>query len=635
MSKHHGPGSSRAPITSQVGSSPAAPIDDEDLVPVDDAVIGRAFRWSLGLLVVLGVIGGLVAYLATRETPVATIEPVKPTAPNQFDGGAAGEAVPAMTFTDITSESGVDFVHVNGAAGEKLLPETMGGGCAFLDYDRDGDQDLLLVNSTYWPHDARSREGPQPTHALYRNDGTGRFANVTQRSGLDVSMYGMGAACGDYDNDGDVDVFISAVGSDRLFRNDGGTFTDVTAQAGVAGDPEGWSTSSGFVDYDNDGDLDLFVCNYVKWSREIDFAVDYQLTGIGRAYGPPTNFQGAHCSLYRNSGDGSFTDVSDEAGIQIRNIEERPMGKSLGLAFVDIDRDGWIDIFVANDTVKRFCFRNNADGTFEEIGERFGLAFDRNGNATGAMGVDVASYRNDAAIGFCIGNFANEMSSLLVSQDQPTQFLDESITDGIGNPTRLRLTFGVLFLDIDLDGRLDLMHANGHIEDEINIVQPSQQYQQPAQLFWNAGPDARACFVQVPAAQVGDLSRPIVGRGASYADIDNDGDLDLLITQVAGPPLLLRNNQKLGHRWLRLKLVGRKSNRDAIGAWAEVTAGGVTQRAQVMPTRSYLSQVELPLTFGLGTNDAVDAVTIHWPDGSTQSVPNVRVNELTVIEQSQ
>jgi hypothetical protein len=608
-------------------------IDDEELVPVDDAVIGRAFRWSVGFIVVLGVIGALVAYLATRRDPVATIEPVIPTAPHTFGEGSARAVIPAFALVNIASEAGIDFTHVNGAAGEKLLPETMGGGCAFFDYDGDGDQDILLVNSTYWPHDPKSREGRQPTHALYRNDGSGRFDNVTAGSGLDVSMYGMGAACGDYDNDGDVDVFISAVGPDKLFRNDGGSFTDITSQAHVGGEPDGWSTSSGFADYDNDGDLDLFVCNYVKWSRDIDFAVNYQLTGIGRAYGPPTNFEGAFCSLFRNEGDGTFADVSADAGIQIRNIQERPMGKSLGLALADFDRDGWIDVFVANDTVKRFCFRNRGDGAFEEVGERYGLAFDRNGNATGAMGVDVAAYRNDASLGICIGNFANEMSSLLVSQDQATQFLDESITEGIGNPTRLRLTFGVLFFDCDLDGRLDLLHANGHIEDEINIVQSSQHYEQAAQLFWNAGSEAKACFVEMPASQLGDMATPIVGRGASCADIDNDGDLDLLITQIAGPPLLLRNDQQLAHHWLRLKLIGTKSNRDAIGAWVEVTSGGVTQRAQVMPTRSYLSQVELPVTFGLGASSTIDAVTIRWPDGSTQVAANVPVDKLTVIQQ--
>ncbi len=620
-------------------------VGEEELVPADDAIIGKAFRWSLLVFLILGCgIGGMVWLLNRPEVVVA--QPARAFVPPKVIDVPA--AAPVVGFTDITAEAGIDFVHANGARGEKLLPETMGGGCAFLDFDNDGDQDILLVNSneslpsppTPLPEGERSRA----THALYRNDGSGKFENVTVGSGLDVSSYGMGVACGDYDNDGDVDVFITDVGPDLLFENKGGgKFQDVTAAAGVGGDEDGWSTSAGLFDYDNDGDLDLFVCNYVKWSKGIDFAVNYTLTGVGRAYGPPTNFEGAQCSLFRNEGQGvngttRFIDVSEPAGIHVKTIVGKPMGKALGLVFADVDRDGFMDVFVANDTVQRFFFHNQKDGTFKERAAEYGLAFDRAGNATGAMGVDCGQYRNDAALGFVIGNFANEMSSLLVSQGTPgntTQFSDEAITEGIGSPTRLKLTFGAFFFDYDLDGRLDLLHANGHIEDQINLVQSSQQYKQSAQLFWNAGPEARACFVEAGAEALGDLPKEIVGRGAAYADIDGDGDLDVLLTQVAGKPMLLRNDLERAAHWLRLKLVGDgvKCNRDAIGARVELTAGGITQSRVVAPTRSYLSQVEMVLTFGLGENQAFDSFAVVWPDGSIQPIQPPMVDRMSVIGQ--
>ena len=522
---------------------------------------------------------------------------------------------------------------MNGAYGERLLPETMGGGVAFLDYDRDGDQDLLLINSTYWPgHEPADQ--PAPTSALYRNDGKGKFENVTADSGLGIDVYGQGVAVGDYDNDGWPDVFITTVGDNRLFHNEQGVFREVTAEAGVAGATRDWSTSAAFLDYDNDGDLDLFVANYVRWSPDIDFQIDFRLTGIGRAYGPPTTFEGSYPYLYRNDGGGKFTNVSAQAGVQVDNpATGRPMGKSLGIGVMDIDRDGWMDILVANDTVQNFMFHNRGDGSFEDQGVDYGVAFDRNGAATGAMGVDQAYFRNDADVGFAVANFANEMTSLYVTQGGGTPLADESIVDGIGPASRAALTFGLFFFDYDLDGRLDLFQANGHLESEINVVQASQHYQQPPQLFWNCGADCPSSFLEVAAKDSGDLGKPLVGRGTAYADIDGDGDLDILVAQNGRRPVLLRNDQHLGHHWLRVKPVGHKANRDAIGAWIELQAGGVTQRRQVMPTRSYISQVELPVTFGLGNHDKVDALRIHWPGGGTREVKDVTLDSLMVIEQ--
>ncbi|MHC4219691.1 MAG: CRTAC1 family protein [Planctomycetota bacterium] len=605
--------------------------DGNQLEPPDDRIIGRAFRWSLAVIAVIAAVVAVTVWLVTRpeKLPPPAAAPRAEAVPRRAD-----VVPPTVVFTDITTDSGIDFVHANGAAGDKLLPETMGGGCAFLDYDGDGDPDLLLVNSGRWP-DAPTAGNPPPTMALYRNDGTGRFDDVTDAAGLDIGFYGMGAAVGDYDNDGDADLFLTAVGPNRLLRNDGGVFVEVTDTAGVAGAADEWSTSAGFFDAENDGDLDLFVCNYVRWSKEIDFAVDYRLTGLGRAYGPPANFEGTFPNLYLNNGDGTFRDVSASAGLQVTNPATGvPVAKALGLAFVDIGDDDLIDVFVANDTVRNFLFRNNGDGSFEEVADLAGTAYSGMGAATGAMGIDAAYYRNDEILGFAIGNFANEMTSFYVSQGRTWQFADESIGEGVGAPSRLRLSFGLFFFDYDLDGRLDLLQANGHLEAEINAVQPSQHYRQPAQLFWNAGAEARFCFVEADGRSAGDLARPIVGRGAAYADIDDDGDLDMLLTEVGGRPMLLRNEQDLGHHWLRVRLVGRTCNRDAIGAWVSLTmADGTVQRRQVMPTRSYLSQVELPVTFGLGTQDRVGDVHVRWPDGTTQEAPARSVDTTLVVEQ--
>ena len=600
----------------------------------DISVIGRAFRRSLIVFAMIGVAAAAAVYLLQREPPPPPPPDTAPVSAPQAVRAPSREA-PAVPFTDVTREAGVGFLHVNGARGERLLPETMGSGAAFLDYDRDGDADLLLVGSEPWPDDPAASTSP-PSLSLYRNDGQGRFADVTAPAGLAVRLYGMGVAVADYDGDGWVDLFVTAVGPSRLFRNQGdGTFRDVTTQAGVAGAPDAWSTGAAFLDYDRDGDLDLFVGHYVRWSREIDLQVDFRLTGIGRAYGPPTAFEGTFPVLYRNEGNGTFRDVSAEAGVQVTHTATgRPMAKALGVAAVDVDRDGWLDLVVANDTVQNFLLRNRHDGTFEEVGTLYGVAFDRDGAATGAMGIDTAYFRDDDALAIAIGNFANEMTSFYVRQGDTELFADEAIPAGIGPASRQVLTFGLFFFDADLDGRLDLLQANGHLEREINQVQPSQHYAQPAQLFWNCGEECPTTFVPVPADRLGDLARPLVGRGSSYADIDGDGDLDVVLTESNGPPRLLRNDQALGHHWLRVRLVGRAPNRDAIGAEVELTAGGHVQRRLATPTRSYLSQVELPLTFGLGTQTAVERLRVVWPDGSAEEVPVPGVDRVLTIVQA-
>jgi len=610
----------------------------EEMVAADDAVIGRAFKTSLVAIAALALVALVAFWWLTRPEPEAEEQIIEAAAPEAVAETLA--EVPSVTFAEVAGESGVDFVHETGAYGDKLLPETMGGGGAFFDYDGDADPDLLLVNGTAWPHRAGAGDAAAATSRLLVNDGAGNFTDATADAGLDVPFYGQGAAVADYDNDGDPDIFFTAVGENRLFENDAGTYRDVTARAGVGGDAGNWSTGAAFFDYDNDGDLDLFVANYVRWSKEIDFEVDYRLTGVGRAYGPPTNYSGSHSSLYRNEGDGTFTDVSADAGIQVANpATGEPSGKALALAPVDVDQDGYLDLLVANDTVGNFFFHNLGDGTFEEVGAPYGLAYDRMGNATGAMGVDAAHYRDDGELGFVIGNFANEMTSVYVTQGDPTLFADESISEGVGAPSRSALSFGVFLFDYDLDGRLDMLQTNGHLEQEINTVDPSQHYRQPAQLFWNAGLGARSTFVEVESGETGALGEPIIGRGSAYADVDGDGDLDVALFQVGDRFLLLENQLEqagLDHHWLRVELEGDPAqgvNRDAIGARVELTAGGRTQVRYLMPVKSYLSQSQKPVTFGLGEADEVESLKVIWPNGDEQTVEVPGVNRRIEVRQ--
>jgi len=610
------------------GSSPRA-------VARGEALIWRAFWWSLAGFAVIGLGIAGAFYVTGHQAAHAPTALTRLTVPTVAARTMQTE-VPNGRFTDITRAAGLKFAHHNGAYGEKLLPETMGSGVAFFDFDNDGAADLLCVNACDWPW-RTNPVSPAPTLRLFHNGWDGQFTDVTAGSGLDITIYGQGVAIGDFDNDGLEDVFITAVGGNHLFKNLGsGHFRDITAEAGVGGATNQWSTSGAFVDYDNDGRLDLFVCNYVKWSREIDVEVGYKLVGVGRAYGQPVNFEGTFPTLYHNEGNGHFRDVTREAGLQIRNPSTGvPAAKSLGVAPVDLDGDGWLDFVVANDSVQNFVFHNKGDGTFEEIGAQSGLAFDPYGATRGAMGIDAAHYRDDGALGIAIGNFANEMTALYVSQKAPLLFADEAIPEGVGPASRLLLKFGIFFFDYDLDGRLDLLSCDGHLEEEIGRIQHSQTYAQPAQLFWNCGASNGATFVEVPRERVGpDLFKPIVGRGSAYADIDGDGDLDVILTQTGGAPLLLRNDQGLGHHWLRLKLIGHRSNRSAIGAQVRARVNGRLLVREVMPTRSYLSQSELPITLGLGSATSVDSLEVIWPGGRRQGVTVARVDTLQTVDEA-
>lgn len=629
----------------------------------DDAVIGTAVRYSLIAITVIAIaIAAPIVYfkLTRQEADMVELKPVDLPAV-RFE---VAQELPAIPWTDITAESGIDFVHIHGATGEKLLPETMGGGCAFFDYNGDGFPDILFVGSKRWDHDtepsftatatatgeAATGDTPPSSLRLYKNDGAGNFTDVTSEAGLDIVMYGQGCAIGDFDNDGKPDIFVSGVsetgsgpdtsqlGPNRLFRNLGESFVDVTEAAGVSGGAGDWSTSCGWFDFDNDGDLDLWVCNYVQWSPEYDLAQNFRLTGGQRAYGRPQAFGGAFPRLYRNDGDLKFTEISEAAGIRVvAPTTGTPLAKSLGLIFHDFDRDGYLDVMVANDTVQNNLFRNMGDGTFRDMAALAGVAFDSEGNARGAMGIDVANAREDDRCAcVAIGNFANEMTAFYVSSPGTPSFTDQAVANGLGPSTRLFLTFGVFFFDADLDGWDDIFHANGHLEEDIAKVQSSQTYAQSPQLFWNAGPESATEFMPLPIESTGqDFARPMVGRGASYADIDGDGDLDVLITASGSKPRLLRNDQQLGNQWIRVRLVGNGTtgNRDAIGGRVDVTLkSGRSISKFVSPTRSYLSQVELPLTFGLG-KESIDSIKVVWPDGNEQQVDAPEVNRLIEVRQ--
>jgi hypothetical protein len=511
-------------------------------------------------------------------------------------------------FTDVTATAGIQFQHNSGAYGGKLLPETLGSGCAFLDYDADGWQDILLINGMDWPGHKRQRS----TLRLYHNNRNGTFTDVTKSAGLDIEMYGMGVAVGDYNNDGFPDLFISCVGQSRLFRNTGkGTFVDVTRSSGLFG-RQGLSTSALWFDYDRDGFLDLFVCNYVRWSPERD--VFCSLDGTHKSYCTPEAYRGDTCWLFHNRGNGTFEDVTATSGVFDSS------SKSLGVAMLDYDQDGWPDLLVANDTQPNKLYCNLHNGKFRDVAVEAGLAFSTEGTARAGMGVDVGDFDNSGSPGIAITNFDNEMIGLYRAA-KPGVYDDVATAAGIGAASRSTLGFGCMFLDVDLDGALDLAVANGHIDETVRDIRGNVGYAQPPQLFLNQGAGR---FRDVAAEAAGGFEKPRVGRGLAYADFDRDGDLDILLTTNNGPAVLFRNEQLAGNRSVRFELQGTQSNRDAIGANVQIFAGDLRQSRMVRGGSSYLSQSELPVTFGLARRDRVDRVVIQWPSGRTEEYKNLQ-----------
>ena len=519
-------------------------------------------------------------------------------------------------FTDITQTAGIDFIHNTGAFGEKYLPETMGSGCAFIDYDNDGWQDILLVNGKDWEG---KPTGKRQTMALYRNNKDGTFTDVTETAGLAVPLYGMGTAVADYDNDGDSDIYISCLETDRLFQNRGdGTFIDVTNASGIHN--PGFGTSCAWFDYNKDGHLDLYVANYVEWSIENDLFCT--LDGKNKSYCTPESYTGQSSKLFRNRGNGTFADVS-----RIARIEDNT-SKSLGVCIFDYNADGLPDIFEANDTQPNKLYQNNGDGTFIETALEVGVSHDEKGVATGAMGVDAADYDRTGKESLVIGNFSNEMLNLY--HNDGGFFIDDAPAAHIGNATLLTLTFACFFFDFDLDGNLDIFTANGHVENDINAIQSQVTYAQPPHLFHN---DSHGKFTNALPKVGADLAKPRVGRGAAYGDIDNDGDWDLLVTTSNGPAHLFRNDGGNHNAWIKVQLTGQKSNRDGIGAQISITSALGTQTRIVKSGSSYCSQSELTAIFGINNDAIIETIKVKWPSGAVSTRKNIKPNQRIRIEE--
>jgi len=516
---------------------------------------------------------------------------------------------PTPLFIDTTQGAGIKFSHHNGSFGRKFLPETMGSGCAFFDYNNDGWVDLFLVNSTDWP-DHDSTPG---LCSLYRNNRDGTFTDVSRETGLELELYGMGVAVGDYDNDGWDDLYVSGLGGGRLFHNDGGKFLDVTEKSGIRS--SGFGTSCAWVDFDGDGRLDLFLCNYAKWSLETDKSCSYD--GVHKSYCSPADYPSDSPQIFRNLGKGVFADVSKNAGISSSDC------KALGVVVLDYNRDGWPDIFVANDTTPHKLFRNNRNGTFTDVALDVTVALDGNGKTRAGMGVDFSDYDHSGYQSLVIGNFSSEMLSLYHST-RGEYFVDRADTAGIAKDSFFRLSFGCLFLDYDLDGWEDLLAANGHIMDDIHDYDSKLTYAQPALLFHNEG-DGK--FVLVPDNAAPDLFIPMVGRGLASADIDNDGDLDVLITQNNGAPRLLRNDRASSNHWLQVATVGTRSNRNGYGTVLTVKAGNLSQTKTVKSSSSYCSQSQNQVVFGLSRESRVDTIEVQWPSGLKEEYRNLPADQ--------
>lgn len=523
-----------------------------------------------------------------------------------------------ITLTDVTLQTGLNFTHNTGAFGAKYLPETMGPGCAFLDYNNDGHLDILLVNGQDWP----ARKKQRTTLKLFANNGKGAFLDTTKQAGLDIELYGMGLAVADFDNDGYQDLYLTAVGQSRLFRNNRkGAFLDITSASGL-GNREAFSTSALWFDYDRDGLLDLLVANYVRWSPDLD--VRCSLDGKSKSYCTPEAYRGSTSWLFRNKGAGKFEDVTAKSGLF------DPSSKALGVAILDVDNNGWPDLFVANDTQPNKLYRNLGNGKFEESAVAYGVAFSEDGKARAGMGVDVVDWNRSGRMSIAVTNFDNEMIGLFTPKGKA--FTDHAGPSGLGAATRDRLGFGCLFGDLNLDGHQDLIAANGHIDDTVRNAGRNTSHAQVPNLFLN---NAKGQFTDI-ATQVGQsFAQAKVARGIALGDFDNDGDLDILLTTNGGPAYLYRTDSHTNNKSLHLKLEGKKSNRDAIGAIVKVHEPSGIQTQMVKSGSSYLSSSERALTFGLAQHPEAARIVIYWPSGQVDEHKQLKAGQSYVITEGE
>jgi hypothetical protein len=529
----------------------------------------------------------------------------------------AASSEPRVQFASVAREAGITFIHENGKSKEKLMPETFGSGVAWIDFDNDGLPDLFFSNGADLAHGK-----PSPGNVLYHNLGNGKFEDVTKRAGVAGNgMFATGATVGDYDNDGFLDLFVTGYNSRQLFHNNGdGTFTDVTAKAGVAG--SGWSSSAAWVDYDRDGYLDLFVVRYLEYDIKTAPYCGYKQEGY-RMYCDPQQFDGTPDQLFHNNHDGTFSDVSVKAGIANR------AGKGLGVVVGDIDLDGWPDIFVTNDGVRNFLYRNKGDGTFQDITYTAGTGFDMNGKAMAGMGTEIADFDGDGLPDIFLTAFSREYNTLYRNLGK-LQFEDVTLKAGLQSGF-LTLAFGTKLFDYDNDGLLDIFCTNGHVTDNVELYEPQLSYKQSDLLYQNIGGGK---FKDVSAESGPAFHVKHVGRGAAVADFDNDGDLDIVIADSGGPALLYRNDGGNRNHWLAIQARGRESNRFGLGSKVWVTAGGVTQYREINPYGSYLSTSDMRLYIGLGKETVARRLEIEWPRGKKQVLENVPAGQVLKLDEA-